>query len=252
MELLPKTRLVRGLVALAALVPALCSVPEAVQARGRETGVRQEAVSLYSPAQRSARFDACRELFPNSKPIPIESVPSHFIPRGLCSDSFAILYSGLTKTPLVVVERLNRSSLHSASDVNRTDDFFADPRLPRSERAELRDYAGSGYDRGHMSAAANQPSTRSMAQSFSLSNIVPQHPQNNRKVWAKLEADTRKFARRAKGPVFVFSGPLFRDGVTTVGKQKVWVPTHLFKLVHDEAGGRSWAYVIPRSTGDHR
>ena len=84
-----------------------------------------------------------------------------------------------------------------------------------------------------------------MAQSFALSNMVPQDPTHNRKLWAKLEADTRKYALRAAGNVYVFSGALHEGATQTLGRSAVWIPSHLFKLVYDEAGQRAWAYVLP-------
>jgi endonuclease G len=144
----------------------------------------------------------------------------------------------------VVIERLSRRQLNDALDEQRTDEFFADPRLPGRDRAELEDYRGSGFDRGHLAPAGDQPNQTSMAQSFALSNIVPQDPENNRKAWAKIESDVRKYARRASGNVFVYSGPMFREPRRTIGRNAVWVPSHLFKLVYDEATGRSWAYIL--------
>lgn len=207
----------------------------------------QGPIELYAPAQRSSTFDGCRQLFPGGRPIPLTLVSADWQPRGLCSDSFAVLYSGKSKTPLVVVERLSRQQIDDA-DEKRTNEFFPDPRLPAAERAYLDDYKGSGFDRGHMAAAGNAPTPTAMAQSFALSNMVPQDATHNRKVWRKVEIDTRKYARRAQGDVFVFTGPLFDHGHATIGRNKVWVPTRIFKLVYDEATGRAWAHVLPNSS----
>lgn len=189
-------------------------------------------------------FAPCAHLFPGGTPIDVRQVNQKWKPRALCAASFAVIYSGLTKTPLLVVERLSKAQLAEAQNEVRTEEFYADPRVPKGERAELDDYRGSGMDRGHLAPAANMPDAKAMAQSFVLSNMVPQDPTNNRKIWSKIESDTRKFARRADGYVYVFSGPLFRGQTQTIGPNQVWVPSDLFKLVFDEASGRSWAHLL--------
>lgn len=189
-------------------------------------------------------FAACPQLFPGGVPINVAAVNKQWRAVGLCSNHFAVLSSALTKTPLVVVEKLTRSLLSDASGEERTNEFYADPRLGRGARAELSDYKSSGYDRGHLANAADQPDQESMIQSFALSNMIPQDPFNNRKTWAKIESDVRKYARRASGDVFVFSGPIFRGEQRTIGPGRVWVPSHLFKLVFDSQTGRSWAFIL--------
>lgn len=205
-----------------------------------------QAQNLYSPQQKQLTFDACADQFPAQKPINVASVSQNMKPLALCSDNFAVLYSQTSRTPLIVAERLNAARLRDAKGEERTNDFYPDPRLPKAGRAELSDYRSQdpAVDRGHQSPAADAPSATAMAQSFALSNMVPQDPTNNRKVWAKVEGDVRKFAQRAGGDVFVFTGPLFDKGFTTVGENKVWKPTRLFKLVYDSTSQRAWAYVL--------
>ncbi|UVM52831.1 MULTISPECIES: DNA/RNA non-specific endonuclease [unclassified Pseudomonas] len=207
------------------------------------------ALELYSNKQKQASFDGCAELFPAAKPINTATVPATMKPLALCSDNFAVLYSQTSKTPLVVVERLNAAQLQDAKGEERTNQFYPDPRIPKSGRAELSDYRSQhpAVDRGHQSPAADAPNPNAMAQSFALSNMVPQDPTNNRKIWSKVESDVRKFAKRADGNVFVFTGPLFDSGHATIGDNKVWVPTRLFKLVYDASSKRAWAYVLPNA-----
>ncbi|QAY86904.1 DNA/RNA non-specific endonuclease [Pseudomonas arsenicoxydans] len=207
------------------------------------------ALDLYSNKQKQASFEGCADLFPAAKPINMATVPATMNPLALCSDNFAVLYSQTSKTPLVVVERLTAAQLQDAKGEERTNQFYADPRIPKGGRAELSDYRSQhpAMDRGHQSPAADAPSPHAMAQSFALSNMVPQDPTNNRKIWSKVESDVRKFAKRADGDVFVFTGPLFDSGHTTIGDNKVWVPTRLFKLVYDVSSKRAWAYVLPNA-----
>lgn len=142
-----------------------------------------------------------------------------------------------------MAERLSRQHLEQARSVPRTNRFFADARLPRAERAELSDYQGSGYARGHMAPAADMAGATAMAQSFSLANMIPQNPTGNSGPWAKIEKDTRSYTMRATGDVYVLTGPVF-DGASPVIGQGVRVPTHLFKLVYDPQAGRAWAHWL--------
>lgn len=206
---------------------------------------KESAIAHYSAGQKQNSFNDCKKLFPDQRPLSLQMFDPAWKPRALCSDAFAVLYSGLSKTPLVVVEKLNRAQLADAKDEKRTDNFFADPRLPTKERAYLDDYRRSGWSRGHMAAAANAPTPRGMAQTFALSNMVPQDSKQNSGVWSRIESDTRKYAQRAKGDVFVFTGPIFDKGYGTIGRNRVYVPTRLYKLVYDPSAKRAWAHVLP-------
>ena len=194
------------------------------------------------PLGAHAAFDTCRDYFPDKQ---VPEVSDRAKLRDICFDSFAVLHSGETKTAVYSVEKLNRARLVNAKGERRSKDFYEEARLPSAERATLGDYRGSGYDRGHLAPAGDMPTPAAMAQSFSLANMVPQAAENNRGVWARrVEAATRQYVQRAKGDVFVFTGPAFEGPVKTIGKRRVWVPTHLFKLVYDPATQRAWAYWV--------
>lgn len=183
-------------------------------------------------------FAACPQFFAGGRSPILHTQPQQ---RPLCYEAFAILHNGQTKTPVFVAQKLNRRLVADA-DEKRTDRFFADARLPQAERAELDDYRNSGYSRGHMAPAGDMPTPTAMAQSFSLANMIPQSERHNGGAWAKVEQDTRHFAGRAKGDVYVITGPVYVQSRKTVGDNRVRVPDYVFKLVYDEAGQRAWAH----------
>lgn len=201
------------------------------------------SVSAKNVRDAVPNFRACPQFFAGAV-SPRVNKSFQITPRALCYQSFAVLYSGLSKTPVFVAERLNRARLSDAKDEKRTNRFFADARLPLAERAQLDDYKGSGFDRGHMAPAADMPDARAMAQSFSLANMVPQAPKNNQRSWAGIEQATRRYVMRAKGDVYVITGPVYRGMPRTIGRGRVWVPAYLYKLVYDPATGRAWAHWI--------
>ena len=169
--------------------------------------------------------------------------------RELCYEAFAILHSGSTRTPVFVAQRLNRKLLQDAKGQKRTDRFFADARLPMAERAALSDYKNAQVTelkqvtRGHMASAGDMPNPTETEPSLSLANMVPQEGQHNSGAWKKIETDTRQYALRTKGDVFVITGAVFSHASRpTIGKNEVHVPSHIFKLVYDEQEQKAWAH----------
>jgi len=193
-------------------------------------------------ASTDGAFTACPQFFAGGQPPVVKPQPSQ---RALCYDAFAILHSGQSKTAVYVAQKLNRAAIEDA-DEKRTDKFFTDARLPAAERAQLEDYRGSGYDRGHLAPAGQMPTPAAMAQSFSLANMVPQAPQHNQGIWrVSVENATKKYAARATGDVYVITGPVYVPTIAQskgIGPGQVRVPTYLFKLVYDEAQHRAWAH----------
>jgi endonuclease G len=204
------------------------------------------ALALLTASTAFAGFKECPQFFAKGvAPVPSATTPA--LQRELCFTSFAVLHSGQSKTPVFVAEKLNKGVLADAKGEKRTDRFYEEARLPSAERARLEDYARSGYDRGHNAPAAYMPSPEAMAQSFSLANMMPQAPENNRKPWADIEKSTRKYVERASGDVYVLTGPVYSGETSAIGPGNVWVPKYLFKLIYDAATTRAWAYWMENS-----
>lgn len=203
------------------------------------TLLRNLLVSLvfFASLNALAAFEDCKDLFPAQQ---VPTTPQ--VGRDLCFDSFAIYYSPQDKKPIYTVEKLNKEQF-SAPRPRRSNQFYEEARLPIAERSLLSDYRGSGYDRGHNAPAGDMTNERSMAQSFSLANMMPQARQNNQGIWAKnVEEPTRAYVKRAAGDVFIYTGSTGSNG--SIGGSRVTIPSHLYKLVYDPSKNTAWAYWI--------
>lgn len=163
--------------------------------------------------------------------------------REVCFTAFGVMHSGVSRTPLWSAERLTRGRLAEASHLPRVNSFHVEDRLPSDERAELRDYARSGFDRGHMAPSADMPSPEAQQESFSLANMAPQDPNNNRQLWKVIESAVRMLTK-TRGELHIITGPLFRGGSVKQLNGRVLVPTHLFKAVYDPQRHEAAAYLV--------
>ena len=97
------------------------------------------------------------------------------------------------------------------TDVVRSNNFRSDYRVPEKFRADKDVYEGSGFNRGHLVASANQFETQLQnSETFLLSNMCPQKPRFNSGIWKKLEDAVRKLDAQDKiFETYVISGPIF-------------------------------------------
>jgi endonuclease G len=141
---------------------------------------------------------------------------------------YVISYNSGRKVPNWVSWELNTSYLGTS---DRQDDFRPDDTLPPTlPQAQLADYSGSGFDRGHMCPSADRTLTiPANQQTFYLSNMVPQSAHNNRGPWAQLEEESRTIAGTGK-ELFVITGGVFNASSGTIGSG-VSVPDKTFKVI---------------------
>lgn len=169
--------------------------------------------------------------------------------RELGFDNYVVMHSGVTMSPLWSAEYLTRENLLSAKGLERRNSFHHEEQLPVSERAELKDYAKSGLDRGHMAPNADMPTERAQWQCFSLANMIPQDPDNNRNLWAAIESSVRTMVRN-RGDLYVISGPLYLGNTLKRLNGRVFVPTNMFKIVYDPRLKRGAAYIVSNEPGE--
>lgn len=150
----------------------------------------------------------------------------------------------------------------SKSVVERADNFRPDYRVPEMFRADLVDYEGSGYDRGHLISSADQRGIDIQnSETFLLSNMSPQKPSFNRNIWKKLEMAVRALdAQEDILETYVICGPIyyFDTEVLTIGAEddngvSLPIPHAYFKsvLTEDKRGKLCmWSFVMPNENSN--
>ncbi|MBN1379808.1 MAG: DNA/RNA non-specific endonuclease [Gammaproteobacteria bacterium] len=148
------------------------------------------------------------------------------------------------------------------TDIERADNFRPDYRIAEMFRADLADYKGSGYDRGHLVASANQSETAIQnSETFLLSNMSPQAPDFNREIWKKLEDAIRKLdSQKQVFETYVICGPIFYfdKEVTVIGAEDnngvtLPIPHAYFKSVlteNNKGALHMWSFVMPNADSD--
>jgi endonuclease G, mitochondrial len=141
--------------------------------------------------------------------------------------------------------------------LERTDTFRPDYRIPEIFRADLADYSGSGYDRGHLVASANQRETELQnSETFLLSNMSPQKPLFNRKIWKELEKKIRQLDAKPSiletyvicGPLFYFDKTVDCIGASDPNEVTIPVPHAYFKSVlteNNRGALHMWSFILP-------
>lgn len=189
-------------------------------------------------------FEECRDIAPFG-------FPESNLETGqrICRTGYALLHDNWAKIPQWTVYTLTPEKALGCA--KRSDSFSADQSLPRGERAELSDYARSGYDTGHMVNSADMLwSIRAERESFILSNMSPQLPNVNRGIWKTLETAVRGWTLQTGDTYTIYSGNIYtRPAEKTIGRNEVVVPTALWKVVVSHRTTHAWAFLFPHQAG---
>ncbi len=114
------------------------------------------------------------------------------------------------------------------------------------------DYSSSGYDRGHLSpnyAVGVCFGKTAQIETFLLTNIVPQTPQLNRKVWRDIEIFLARDATYNFEKLIIVAGVLLPEKPHYI-RNKVAIPgaCYMAVLAKDKKGGyKCIAFVVPQN-----
>jgi endonuclease G len=188
---------------------------------------------------------SCTNIYLNNQAPTIINTKLKSKTKELCYKGFALMYSGVSKTPLWSGEHLTREMLTKKGI--RSNIFHTEERLSERERTEIMDYIGIHYDKGEMTPSLDFSDKVANHECFSLANTVPQNHNNNVGIWYEIEEATRAVAKN-KIEIYVISGPIFykEDYKRVNGIQ---VPTKLFKAIFVPSVGEGAVYVSKNANG---
>lgn len=156
---------------------------------------------------------------------------------------YSFLYSEKHEQPFWVNYVLTKNMLENPI-TKRKDNFRPDPKV-KTGSAELIDYVGSGFDRGHLCPAKDmESSVIGMSESFFMSNMSPQHPSLNRGRWKQLEGQVRKWSLEYDS-LIVYCGGVLDSISDYIGPNKVAVPKYYYKVVYAVKEKEGIAFIMP-------
>ena len=162
-----------------------------------------------------------------SKYLPNKTIDIH-CDKVLHKKAFDICYNYKHKTPNMVVYKLYGNLVNKNNYSRKSLRFRPDYEIPTKYRSYSRDYSRTGYDRGHNAPNASFDYDKSIQkQTFLMSNIAPQKPNLNRRLWAKIEKFTRIQAIKNK-QISVITGNCGSLGHI---KNNVNIPKWWYKII---------------------
>lgn len=155
---------------------------------------------------------------------------------------YSVLFNETMKMPALSAINVEGNPALRLDNSKRTDDWLRDKRIDISKQLTDKFYAGSGFDKGHMSRFedANWDKTEEAALRNGIytcfyTNACPQVPGLNRGggIWGKLEkAILEKGVKKEKGSegrITVFNGPIFSSNKKKFRGEIV--PMEFFKII---------------------
>jgi len=160
----------------------------------------------------------------------------------ICREAYLVAYDAPVKIPAYVAYTLTPPNAIGCWP--RTNAFVADASL-NGTGARPDDYAGTGYDKGHMSPDGDLSWSQQVEyESFLMTNMVPQHGSLNRGIWKLLETSVRGWAVQLNQPFTIYVGSIYTEQNKRIGNGVV-VPHAYYKILINNTTGQIAGWMFP-------
>jgi endonuclease G len=147
---------------------------------------------------------------------------------------YTICYDYKAKGAKYVAYTLDGSKVN-AVNIKKRSSFYTEKNLKKKYRSHTKDYAHTGYDRGHLANDASFDYDKKIVRkTYTMANIIPQAPNVNRRTWIKAEKLERSVASKL-GEVSVINGVVYSSNPKRIGKNKIAVPDGFWKMIYNDA-----------------
>ena len=159
----------------------------------------------------------------------------------ICREAYLVGFDPASHIPSYVEWTLTPQA--ALGCVARSNAFAADQSVPGS--AAPQDYAGTGYDKGHMAPDGDQSWNQQVEfESFLMTNMTPQAGSLNRGIWKLLETSFRGWVYQENRPFTAISGAIYGPMDKKIGRGVV-VPHAFYKIVIDDQTGYVAGWYFP-------
>ena len=153
--------------------------------------------------------------------------PSTMGTQYICRQAYLVGYDATAKIPRYVTYELTPPN--ALGCVARTNAFATDQSVKNGATPD--DYAGTGYDKGHMSPDGDLSWDPQVEyESFLMTNMAPQLPGLNRSTWKLLETTIRGWAVQQNNSFTIYVGSVYNSQDKRIGNGVV-VPHAFYKIV---------------------
>lgn len=185
------------------------------------------------------------------QPFPVDQCKVH-APYGfpqttgvtpLCQQAYLVGYDSVAKLPkFVTYELLPQNALGC---VARTNAFVANQFVQNGAKPD--DYAGTGYDKGHMAPDGDLSwDTQVEYESFLMTNMSPQAGSLNRGIWKLLETSVRGWAVQRNQSYTIYVGGIYNQQDKKIGTGVV-VPHAFYKIVINNQTKEVAGWMFPHT-----